>query len=379
MANNVHGLYRKGFVLVLTIAYAVAFIMLISDFIEALLLAVVFSSIVYPLYQKFLGLFKGRAVLASLITLLISLLAIIIPLIILLGLVAEQAVEVVEMVKPWVVQHVDGASLEPQTLPDWFPFADKLAPYSTEISTKVATVAGKVGGVLASSLAWLSGGAAIFFLNLFIMLYAMFFLLMSGPSVIRQIMSYAPLSEADREKMLAVAFSVGRATVKGTLIIGFIQGILGGIGFAVAGVEAAVFWGAVMAVLSVLPGIGATLVWAPSVLYLLISGDVVAGVGLLLWCAGVVGTVDNFLRPILVGRDSQMPDLLILVSTLGGLGLFGASGLVLGPILAALFMTVLAIYTDVFSDWLDPAQGGASETCPSPGSESTSTTRDEGE
>ena len=379
MANNVHELYRKGFVLVLTLAYAVAFVMLIGDFLEALLLAVVFSSIVYPLYQWFLRLFKGRAVLASLTTLLISLLAIIIPLIILLGLVAEQAVEVVEMVTPWLAQHVDGASLEHHTLPDWFPFADKLAPYSAEISTKVAEVAGKVGGMLASSLAWLSGGAAIFFLNLFIMLYAMFFFLLSGPSFIRQIMSYAPLSEADREKMLAVGFSVGRATVKGTLIIGIIQGMLGGAGFAVAGIEAAVFWGAVMAVLSVLPGIGATLVWAPAVFYLLISGNVFAGVGLLLWCAGVVGTVDNFLRPILVGRDSQMPDLLILISTLGGLGLFGASGLVLGPILAALFMTILAIYTEVFSDWLQPAQGSLSETSSYLGDDPTSSIRDDGE
>lgn len=142
------------------------------------------------------------------------------------------------------------------------------------------------------------------------------------------------------------------------MVIGVIQGTLGGIGFAVAGIEAAVFWGAIMAVLSVLPGIGATLVWAPAVIYLLLSGETFAGLGLLLWSAGVVGTIDNFLRPMLVGRDTEMPDLLILLSTLGGLALFGASGLVLGPILAALFMTVLAIYSRVFADWLNPEQQG---------------------
>jgi len=152
---------------------------------------------------------------------------------------------------------------------------------------------------------------------------------------------------------LQVGLSVSRATIKGTLIIGIIQGTLGGIGFAVAGIGSAVFWGALMAILSVLPGIGSALVWVPGVIYLLLTGNVVAGVLLAAWCAGVVGTIDNVLRPILVGRDTEMPDLLILLSTLGGLSLFGASGLVLGPVLAALFMTVLAIYSRVFAEYLE--------------------------
>ena len=168
------------------------------------------------------------------------------------------------------------------------------------------------------------------------MLYAMFFFLVSGPTLMDKILGYLPLTKGDKEKMIEVGLSVSRATIKGTLIIGIIQGTLGGIGFAVAGIGSAVFWGAVMAVLSVLPGIGATLVWAPAVIYLLLSGKTIAGICLLIYCAGVVGTIDNFLRPMLVGRDSEMPDLLILLSTLGGLALFGASGLVLGPILAAL-------------------------------------------
>ena len=131
-----------------------------------------------------------------------------------------------------------------------------------------------------------------------IMLYAMFFFLMSGPQLIQIIMSYLPLSQVDRDKMLQVGLSVSRATIKGTMIIGVIQGALGGIGFAVAGIDSAVFWAAIMAVLSVLPGIGATLVWAPAVAYLLLTGDEVTGILLMIWCAGVVGTIDNVLRPI---------------------------------------------------------------------------------
>ncbi len=349
-------LFRKRFVLVMTLAYVVAFLALISGFLEALLLAAVFSGIFYPLYLWFQKRTGGRNSLASLLTLLVSILVIVVPLLFLLGLIAEQALEVTETVSPWVKEHMDGSTMNEGKLPDWLPFAKQLTPYSAEISAKVAELAGKIGVAIASSLATLTEGAAVFFLNLFVMLYAMFIYLVKGPSLMNTILGYLPLLKTDKEKMIEVGLSVSRATVKGTLIIGIIQGAFGGIGFAVAGIGAAVFWGAVMAVLSVLPGIGATLVWAPAVVFLLIGGKMVAGVGLLLWCAGVVGTVDNFLRPALVGRDSQMPDLLILLSTLGGLALFGASGLVLGPILAALFMTVLAIYSRIFADWLQQDQ-----------------------
>lgn len=348
--------YRKGFVLVMTIVYGIGFIALISGFFNALLLAAVFSGIVYPLHLWFRKVFGGRNTLASLATLSVSLLSIVIPMILLLGLVAEQALEMADTVQPWIEQRLDGPNMAEQELPSWVPFRERLEPYRENISAKLAEVAGNVGVFLAASLAKLSEGAVLFFLNLFVMLYAMFFFLMSGPSLVEKILSYAPLSPKDKDKMIMVGLSVSRATVKGTLIIGMIQGALGGIGFAVAGIGSAVFWGAVMAVLSVLPGIGATLVWAPAVVYLLISGKMVAALGLLAWSAGVVGSVDNFLRPILVGRDSQMPDLLILLSTLGGLALFGASGLVLGPVLAALFLTVLAIYSDVFAEWLNPDQ-----------------------
>ena len=110
-----------------------------------------------------------------------------------------------------------------------------------------------------------------------------------------KILSYVPLTKIDRQKMIEVGLSVSRATVKGTLIIGIVQGMLGGIGFAVAGIGSSVFWGAVMAILSVLPGIGAMFVWGPAVVYLLITGNSIAGLGLLYWRAAVVGTVDNFL------------------------------------------------------------------------------------
>jgi predicted PurR-regulated permease PerM len=115
-------------------------------------------------------------------------------------------------------------------------------------------------------------------------------------------------------------------------------------------------WAAAMAALSIVPGLGTAVVWVPAVIYLFVIGRYGAGVGLLTWSAGVVGTVDNFLRPFLVGKDSKMSDLLVLISTLGGIVLFGAVGFIIGPIIAALFVTVWEIYGETFRDVLpEPA------------------------
>lgn len=355
-AVNPEELFRKSFVLVMTIAYAVAFLAVIAGFVEALLLAAVFSGVMYPLYQWVRQKSGGRSTPASLVTLVMTVLVILIPLIFLLGIISEQAIDVAKEAKPWIEQQFSESHGQDAELPAWIPFADKLEPYREDIMAKLGEFVQQIGTFLAASLARLSEGTFMFFFQLFIMLYAMFFFLTSGPELIKTIMGYFPLSEADRERMLEVGLSVSRATIKGALLIGVIQGTLAGVGFAVAGIEDAVFWGAIMAVLSILPGIGAPLIWVPAVIYLLMSGQVVAGVGLLVWSAGVVGSIDNFLRPIIVGRDTKMPDLLILLSTLGGVALFGASGLVLGPILAALFLTVLSIYSRVFSAWLNPDQ-----------------------
>jgi predicted PurR-regulated permease PerM len=346
--------FRRNFILVMTVAYTIAFIAMIGGFAEALLMAAVFAGIMYPLYRWFETRLGGRSTSASLLTLLTTVLAILIPLIVLLGLVAEQAIVVADKAGPWIEQQLSESQVKGGGLPAWLPFSGKLEPFREEIIAKLGELAQQTGVFLAASLARLSEGTLVFFFQLFIMLYAMFFFLISGPQLIKKIMGYVPLSENDKARMLDVGLSVSRATIKGALLIGIIQGTLAGIGFTIAGIDAAVFWGAIMAVLSILPGIGAPLIWVPAVIYLLMSGQTAAGIGLLVWCAGVVGSIDNFLRPVLVGRDTKMPDLLILLSTLGGVALFGATGLVLGPILAALFLTMLAIYSGVFAGSLHP-------------------------
>ena len=184
------------------------------------------------------------------------------------------------------------------------------------------------------------------------MLYSMFFFLMGGREILDQVMRLFPLEATDKDLLLDKFVSVSRATIKGTLIIGIVQGGLAGLAFAVVGIKGAVFWSAIMAVLSIIPGIGTALVWVPAVGYLFATGQTIPAIGLLLWCAVVVGTADNVLRPLLVGKDTEMPDLMVMLSTFGGLALFGAIGLVIGPVIAALFLTMWRIYSDTFADVL---------------------------
>jgi predicted PurR-regulated permease PerM len=354
--------FRGGFVLLLVASISLAFLATIQGFLAALFMAAVFTGLVYPLYRWILARFRGRATLASMMTLLVVIILGVLPLIAFLGVVVGQAVDVTNTVAPWLERQLQGSVGSDGPMPDWIPFATELEPYRGEITAKVATLASNAGRFLVASLSKATQGTAIFLLNLFVMLYAMFFFFIRGPSIVATIMGYLPLSASDKDDLLEVGMSVSKATIKGTLVIGIVQGALGGLGLAVAGIPGAAFWGTIMIVFSIIPGIGTALVWIPAVIYLLISGETVAAAGLTVWSAAIVGTVDNVLRPRLVGKDTKMPDLLILVSTLGGLGLFGALGLVIGPVIAALFLTAWTIYGQVFKDLLSESDATHAES-----------------
>jgi predicted PurR-regulated permease PerM len=189
----------------------------------------------------------------------------------------------------------------------------------------------------------------------------MFFFLTGGPGLLTGVLAYLPLTEADEQRMVGKFVSVTRATFKGTILIGAAQGLLGGLAFWTVGIDGAIFWGTVMTVLSIIPGVGGALVWIPAAIILMISGEMWRGIVLALFCALVVGSVDNLLRPRLVGQDTKMHELLIFFSTLGGLMFFGASGFILGPILAALFVTAWEMFGITFRTALAEPGSAAAE------------------
>jgi predicted PurR-regulated permease PerM len=348
--------FGKSVILLLAAGISIVFLLMVRSFLVAILLAGIFSAMAYPLHRRALKLLKGRRTLSSLATITIVLLLIVMPLMGFLTVVVSQAVQVSQSVGPWVERQVSQPD-ELDRLLSRIPYVERLQPYQDQIVTKIGELAAGTGRFLVSKAAAATRGTVAFLLNLFVMLYAMFFFLADGRAILRRILYYLPLTSDDENRMVEKFVSVTRATLKGTLVIGIVQGSLAGMAFWIAGINGPAFWGTVMAVLSIIPGIGAALVWIPAVVYLVATGKLVTAIALAVWCGLVVGTVDNVLRPRLVGRDAKMSDLLILVSTLGGILLFGAVGFILGPIVAALFVTIWDIYGTAFKDMLPEVTG----------------------
>ena len=263
--------FQKSFLLLLVFGITAVFLAMIKQFIIALLLGAIFSGLIYPLYNLLVDKFNGRRATASFVTLFTVFLLVLIPLAGFVGIVAAEALQVTEAVRPWIETQIN----QPNELDQWLqriPFYDDLRPYQDQITEKLGELAAMLGNLLFDSLAAATTGTATFFFHLFIMLYAMFFFLLHGPSILDKILYYMPLSSDDEHLMLGKFVKVTMATVKGTIVIGAIQGFLAGLGFAITGIPSATFWGTIMAVLSVIPALGAALVWIPGVIYLLPQG-----------------------------------------------------------------------------------------------------------
>lgn len=361
--------FRTAFVLILVLAVSAAFLAVTWPFLMPLVLGALLAGLCGPLYRWVTRMLGGRRSLAAGLTLLILFVLIVGPLSAFVGLVVRQALGVSNDAFPWVQSHLGAASAF--NTHDWlvqrFPSLAAYVPEQEQIADSAARVAKSAGGFLVAGATQLTAGTANFILNLFVMLYAMFYFLRDGRLILAKILYYTPLSHQDELQVLERLTSVTRATIKGTLVIGVIQGTLAGIGLWVAGIGGAAFWGTIMTVLSIVPGIGAALVWVPAVIYLFIIGHTLAATLLLVWCAAIVGTIDNLLRPALVGKDARMPDLLILIGTLGGLFLFGPIGFIIGPLVCGLFLTVWDIYGATFKDILPPVQSLDSAEAKKPG------------
>lgn len=342
---------NKWVLLLVVIFISVLFLSMIRQFLMAIFLAGIISALSFPLYRGLKNRFQGKSTLASIATVIIMVCVIFIPLAGLLGVVTTQAIKVGETVSPWVEQQLSHPDAISNVLKS-IPFFDKIEPYRNVILKKAGDLVSWMSGFIMNKLTEVTLGTVNFVIMFFIMLYCMFFFLIDGTKVLEKILYYLPLEDDDERRMLDRFTSVARATLKGTLVIGILQGGLAGLAFAVVGIPSAVFWGAIMTVLSVIPSVGSAIVWGPAVIILIASGHLAKGIGLAVFCMVVVGSLDNLLRPILVGKDTQMHELMIFFGTLGGIIMFGMAGIVIGPIVAALFVTVWEIYGMAFKDIL---------------------------
>jgi len=342
---------KKIIIIALVTAISMAFIVMIRGFIMAIVLAGIFSAMAQPVYRRMEKRLNGSRNLASLFTLLLFFLIILLPLIALMGIVATQAIKISSSVMPWVKQMAE----RPSSITEWlktFTLYDYLAAYQGVILQKAGELVGKTSSILFENVSSFTFSTINTIFLFFVMLYTMFFFLKDGKELLERVLHYLPLPDGVENRVLDRFTSVTRATIKGTLVIGIIQGSLAGLAFAVVGIDSAVFWGTVMTVLSIIPAVGSALVWGPAVIILALTGQYLQAMGLFLFCSLLVGSIDNALRPWLVGRDTELHELMIFFGTLGGISLFGIMGFIIGPIIAALFVTLWDIYAETFSDYL---------------------------
>lgn len=354
--------FNKAFIVLLLLFITAVFLAMVWPFLMTILMAAIFSALTRPLYRGLKRWFGGRGSWAAALTLFLVFFGVLLPLVALLGAVTAEGIKVSQTVRPWVQKQLT----EPAAFSDLLktiPFYEDILPYKETIFLKAGEMVGRLSSYLINSLSSVTVMTAQFLFMLFIFLYTMFFFLVDGEHILGRILHFLPLKPEDEERMLDKFTSVTRATLKGIAVIGLIQGALVGAAFAAVGFPSAIFWGTVAAVMSMVPGIGTAIVWLPGVIILSMGGNYAAAIGLLAFGILVVGGIDNFLRPRLVGKDTRLHELLILFGTLGGILMFGVAGIIIGPIVAALVVTVWEIYGVAFQDVL-PGRSGAGGDAP---------------
>jgi len=352
--------FNKAFVVLLLLFITAVFMAMVWPFLMTIVMAAIFSGLTRPMYRGLKRGLGGRSSLAAALSLVVIVFGVLLPLAALLGAVTAEGIKVSQAVKPWIQRQL-AEPAEFSELLKKIPFYDYILPYKESIFLKAGEMVGRLSSFLINSLSSVTVMTAQFIFLLFIFLYTMFFFLVDGRRILGGILQYLPLKPEDQERMLEKFTSVTRATLKGIAVIGMVQGSLVGAAFASVGFPSAIFWGTVAAVMSMVPGIGTAIVWLPGVIILFMGGHYGTAIGLLAFCILVVGGIDNFLRPRLVGKDTSMHELLILFGTLGGIIMFGVVGIIIGPIVAALVVTVWEIYGVTFQDELpkgsEPASG----------------------
>ena len=330
-------------------AVSLGFLYLISDFILPIIWAVVLAIIFYPLSYKLTREFGGRATFASLATMLIAILLVFVPIALMGTLIAKESTDLYHN-----ALFADAALYE--RLAASIPLANELLSMagidSAEIPIQAASLLRSAGSNLAAGIFEAGTQTLRLIAKTLVMLYLLFFLLRDGARVGASVMRALPLGDAKEIFLYGRFAGAVRATVKGSIVVALAQGAVGALLFAVAGVPSPILWGMVMALFALIPGIGPAIVWLPAAIILFAMGATGSAIVILVGGIAIVGTIDNFLRPILMGRDTDMPDALILLSVLGGLGTFGISGIILGPTLAALFFASWQLFEEQYKTQL---------------------------
>lgn len=340
--------FQKASFLLYLLVVSIAFLFLLRNFLMPLFLAAVFTGLTYPIYGWLLRKVKHPVAAA-----LIALLALIIILVIPIGALAFVAYQEAVHLFAGLDLHIVREKLEGVLtwLRERFPGAlERINP--RDLSGMASGGLQNAGQFIIKNGANISFSLANNLLSFFLMLFMMFYFYVDGPRIINRLVRWSPLKDEYERILMDKFVSVSKGTLKGILIIGVLQGFIGIVLFWSLGLRSPVFLGALMVFTSVIPAVGTGIVWVPVALMFLFTGKFISALIVVLVGGLVIGSVDNLVRPMLVGKDIKMHDLLVLLSTLGGLGVFGLAGFIIGPIIASLFLSIWNIFEEVFADEL---------------------------
>ena len=338
----------------LLVAVTAALIYVLLPFYTAILWGIIIALLFAPLYRWLLPRVRQRPNVAAGISLLLAFVMVVLPTLLVATSLAVESSRIYEQLQSGELKPTQYLRDVFHTLPNGVTTVlDRFGLVSFNTLQRRLTAALTQGTQYFATQTFAVGQNTFEFVaSVFITFYLAFFLIRDGNAIVRVVQRALPIAPAQKQALLTLFTTVIRATVKGNLLVAAIQGALGGLAFWALGISGALLWAVLMMFLSLLPALGAALVWGPLALYLLLTGAVWKGVLLCVFGVLVIGLVDNLLRPILVGKDTRMPDYVVMVSTLGGMAVFGVNGFVLGPVIAAMFIAVWQIYVSTVTDTL---------------------------
>jgi len=342
--------FARYSLLILVVCTGVAFFNMVRIFIVPVILAAVFAGMFYPLFNWFVKITRGQRAVSAFVCCLLLSLGLLLPAYGIANLVAVEAVHLYQTAESRVSATFEAKSLERL---QQHPLVRWIRINNMPVQSWLEQLARNVAELLVKMVNRVSRQTFELIAHLLIAFFTMFYFFRDGPVLLDRLKYFSPLAESYEDALIRRFLIVSRATIKGTLLVAMLKGALGALTFWAFGIEAAALWGVVMGFLSVLPIVGPWLVMYPAGLILIIIGDVWGGVAILLIATFVISSLDNVLEPMLVGRGAGMHDLLVFFSMLGGIATFGVMGFIVGPLIAALFRTLLDIYGTEFRRQLE--------------------------
>lgn len=324
----------------------IIFLYMLGGYLVTVLWAVVIAIVFYPVYEYLKKQLKGKASVAALSTVLLVVVVVLVPLLTVGGMLVSESVGVYDaLTKENVDLASSGILARVATVT---AYVESYGISQLNIEDKLREWGASFSQTVASTLVIFSQGTISFLIQTVLMLYLLFFFLRDGVKIKRLIQHHLPLGNEYEQRLIDRFSQTTQAVIKGTLLIAIIQGILGGVLFGIVGIPNPVLWGVTMGVLSIIPLLGTASVWLPAGIILIATGSVWSGLIIIVVGAFIISSVDNVLRPILVGRSTKMPDSLVLLATIGGLATFGVSGFIIGPVIAALFLSLWTIFEEKY-------------------------------